>query len=256
MSASKRRLQIIEMIREKGYLNAVELSEVFGVDSSTIRRDLSLLEKNGMVMRTHGGLLPASGVTESSLDTPYSVRRQMNNPAKVAIARYAASLVQDGQSLILDNGSSVYELALALRDKRNLTVVTNDVLTAVALSACPGITIHVTGGMMLNAVYTLIGQETVDKINTLHVDWAFLGAEGVHFDSGITNINTVEIPVKKAMIAAAEKTVVLVDSSKMGYRALAHVCPLSEIEMIITEASPALKQRTKYGDRLRVVPLE
>ncbi|BCQ37614.1 hypothetical protein ERHA54_02170 [Erwinia rhapontici] len=145
MSASKRRLQIIEMIREKGYLNAVELSEVFGVDSSTIRRDLSLLEKNGMVMRTHGGLLPVSGVTESSLDTPYSVRRQMNNPAKAAIARYAASLVQDGQSLILDNGSSVYELALALRDKRNLTVVTNDVLTAVALSACPGITIHVTG---------------------------------------------------------------------------------------------------------------
>ncbi|BCQ32854.1 MULTISPECIES: DeoR/GlpR family DNA-binding transcription regulator [Erwinia] len=255
MSASKRRLQIIEMIREKGYLNAVELSEVFGVDSSTIRRDLSLLEKNGMVMRTHGGLLPVSGVTESSLDTPYSVRRQMNNPAKAAIARYAASLVQDGQSLILDNGSSVYELALALRDKRNLTVVTNDVLTAVALSACPGITIHVTGGMMLNAVYTLIGQETVDKINSLHVDWAFLGAEGVHFDSGITNINTVEIPVKKAMIAAAEKTVVLVDSSKMGYRALAHVCPLAEIALIITEESPALKQRTKYGDRLRVVTL-
>lgn len=256
MNASQRRLQIIEMIKENGYLNAVELSGVFGVDSSTIRRDLSLLEKSGQVIRTHGGLLPASGVAESHLDTPYNVRRQMNNPAKAAIARYAASLVRDGQSLILDNGSSVYELALALRDKRNLTVVTNDVLTAVALSGCPGITIHVTGGMMLNAVYTLIGQETVDKINSLHVDWAFLGAEGVHFDSGITNINTVEIPVKKAMIAAAENTVVLVDSSKMGYRALAHVCPLSDIALIVTEQSVTLKQRAKYGERLKVVPVE
>jgi len=253
MSASQRRLQIVEMIREKGYLNAAELSEQFGVDSSTIRRDLAQLEKTGQVMRTHGGLLPSMAVAESNLDTPWSVRHQMNNPAKVAIARHAASLVRDGQSLILDNGSSVYELALALRDKRNLTVVTNDVLTAVALSSCPGITIHVAGGMMLNNVYTLIGQETVDKINSLHVDWAFLGAEGVHFDSGVTNINTVEIPVKKAMIQAAEKPVVLVDSSKMGYRALAHVCPLSDIEMIITEASPALKQRAKYGERLVVV---
>lgn len=256
MTASQRRLQIVEMIREKGYLNAAELSEVFGVDSSTIRRDLAQLEKTGQVMRTHGGLLPSMAAAESTLDTPWNVRHQMNNPAKVAIARYAASLVRDGQSLILDNGSSVYELALALRDKRNLTVVTNDVLTAVALSACPGITIHVAGGMMLNNVYTLIGQETVDKINSLHVDWAFLGAEGVHFDNGITNINTVEIPVKKAMIQAAEKTVVLADSSKIGYRALAHVCPLSEIDSVVTEASPTLKQRARYGERLVVVAVE
>lgn len=251
MTAAQRRLQIVEMIREKGYLNAAELSDMFGVDSSTIRRDLSLLEKNGQVLRTHGGLLPT--VADSNLDTPYSVRRQLNTAAKSAIARYAAGLVRDGQSLILDNGSSVYELALALKDKRNLTVVTNDVLTAVALSGYPGMTVHVAGGMMLSNVYTLIGQETVDKINSLHVDWAFLGAEGVHYDSGITNINTVEIPVKKAMIAAAEKTVVLVDSSKMGYRALAHVCPLSEIDLIVTENAPGLKQRAKYGERLQVV---
>ncbi|WP_158781141.1 DeoR/GlpR family DNA-binding transcription regulator [Pantoea sp. BAV 3049] len=251
MTAAQRRSQIVEMIAEKGYLNAAELSEIFGVDSSTIRRDLSLLEKTGRVMRTHGGLLPVE--TEGGFDTPYNVRLQMNASAKTAIARYAASLVKDGQSLILDNGSSVYELALALKDKRNLTVVTNDIFCAMALGNHPGITVHVAGGMMLDKVYTLVGQETVDKINSVHVDWAFLGSEGVHFENGITNINTIEIPVKQAMIKSAEKTVVLADSSKMGYRALAHVCPLSDISMIITEESPNLKQRSKYGPRLVVV---
>lgn len=251
MTAAQRRDQIVDMITEKGYLNAAELSDIFGVDSSTIRRDLSLLEKSGRVMRTHGGLLPVQA--DNNLDTPYNVRLQMNAPAKAAIARHAASLVKDGQSLILDNGSSVYELAVALKDKKNLTVVTNDIYIAMALGNHPGITVHVAGGLMLNKVHTLVGQETVDKINSVHVDWAFLGSEGVHFDSGITNINTVEIPVKLAMINAAEKTVVLADSSKIGYRALAHVCPLSEIDMIITENSPTLKQRAKYGARLVTV---
>ncbi|MDW8845195.1 DeoR/GlpR family DNA-binding transcription regulator [Erwinia sp. MMLR14_017] len=254
MTAAQRRAQIVEMIAERGYLNAGELSEIFGVDSSTIRRDLSLLQKTGKVMRTHGGLLPVE--SENGRDTPFNERLLMNAAAKTAIARYAASLVQDGQSLILDNGSSVYALALALKEKKNLTVVTNDIYTAMALGSHPGITVHVAGGLMLESVYTLVGQETVDKINSIHVDWAFLGSEGVHFDSGITNINTIEIPVKQAMIRAAENTVVLADSSKIGYRALAPVCPLNDVSQIITEASPTLKQRTKYGSRLVVVPLE
>ncbi len=254
MTASQRRAQIVEMITEKGYLNAAELSAIFGVDSSTIRRDLSLLEKTGRVMRTHGGLLPVAA--DNNFDTPYSVRLQMNAAAKTAIARHAASLVKDGQSLILDNGSSVYALALALKEKKNLTIVTNDIYIAMALGNQPGFTVHVAGGLMLSQVYTLVGQETMDKINSIHVDWAFLGAEGVHFESGITNINTVEIPVKQAMIKAADKTVVLADSSKMGYRALAHVCPLVDISLIVTENAPALKQRAKYGSRLVTVEVE
>ncbi|MEG3126696.1 DeoR/GlpR family DNA-binding transcription regulator [Pantoea cypripedii] len=252
MSATERRKQILAMINEKGYLNASELSAQFGVDSSTIRRDLSRLEKSGQVMRTHGGLLPVVG-SAAHADSPYSVRRQMNGEAKSAIAHHAASLVQDGQSLILDNGSSVFELALALKEKKNLTVLTNDINTAFTLSHYPGITLHVAGGLMLENVYTLVGQDTISKINSMHVDWAFLGAEGVHHERGLTNINTVEIPVKQAMIHAAEKTVVLADSSKIGYRALSYVCDLDEIDMIITDDMHPVKQRTQYGDRLTIV---
>jgi DeoR/GlpR family transcriptional regulator of sugar metabolism len=253
MTAAERRKQILAMTNEKGYLNAAELSAHFGVDSSTIRRDLSLLEKSGHVMRTHGGLLPVE--TSSHADTPYSVRRQMNGGAKRAIGEYAASLVQDGQSLILDNGSSVFELALALKDRKNLTVLTNDIYTAFTLSHYPGITLHVTGGVMLDNVYTLVGQDTLSKIDSMHVDWAFLGAEGVHHERGLTNINTVEIPVKQAMIRAADKTVVLADSSKIGYRALSHVCDLDEIALIISDDGQPIKQRTHYGDKLHIVPL-
>ncbi|WP_312243152.1 DeoR/GlpR family DNA-binding transcription regulator [Pantoea sp.] len=253
MSAAERRKQIVAMITEKGYLNAGELSAHFGVDSSTIRRDLSRLEKEGQVMRTHGGLLPVA--SSSHADTPYSVRRQMNSTAKSAIARYAASLVQDGQSLILDNGSSVFELALALKEKKNLTVLTNDLYTAFTLSHYPGITLHVTGGLMLENVYTLVGQDTIDKIDSMHVDWAFLGAEGVHPERGLTNINTVEIPVKQAMIRAARRTVVLADSSKIGYRALSHVCDLSAIDQVITDSRLSAKQRALWGDKLTLAPL-
>lgn len=253
MIAAERRKQILAMINEKGYLSASELSAYFGVDSSTIRRDMSRLEQSGQAMRTHGGLLPVA--SSSHADTPYNVRRQMNSDAKVAIGQYAASLVQDGQSLILDNGSTVYELALALKEKKNLTVLTNDIYTAFTLSQYPGMTLHVAGGLMLENVYTLVGQDTINKIDTMHVDWAFLGAEGVHYERGLTNINTVEIPVKQAMIRAAEQTVVLADSSKIGYRALSHVCDLQDIDRIVTDNSQPVKQAAHYGDRLTIVKI-
>lgn len=253
MTASERRKLILLMINEKGYLNAGELSIQFGVDSSTIRRDLMLLENSGQVMRTHGGILPIA--SSSHADTPYNVRRQMNGGAKSAIGHYAASLVQDGQSLILDNGSSVFELALALRDKKNLTILTNDINTAFTLSQYPQITLHVAGGLMLDNVYTLVGQDTISKIESMHVDWAFLGAEGVHYEQGLTNINTIEIPVKQAMIRAADQTVVLADSSKMGYRALSHVCGLDKIDRVITDNTQPIKQRSKYGDKVHVIKI-
>jgi DeoR/GlpR family transcriptional regulator of sugar metabolism len=251
VTASQRRTQIVELLKGRGYVNAGELSAMFSVDGSTIRRDLSILQKSGRVIRTHGGLLPAQDASEG--DTPYSVRRNLNVQEKSAIARAALDLIEDGQSIILDNGSTVFQLAQALIARKNITVVTNDLMTAMQLSQHPSITLHVAGGVLLHNVYTLVGPDTTRKFEHLHVDWAFLGAEGVHFDSGVTNINTVEIPVKLAMLAAAERTVVLADSSKIGYRALSHVCPLDKVYRIITDGQRPIKNQTKYGDKLQVV---
>ncbi|WP_179403294.1 DeoR/GlpR family DNA-binding transcription regulator [Burkholderia guangdongensis] len=251
MTATQRRTQIVELLRGRGYINANELSEMFLVDGSTIRRDLSILEKTGKIIRTHGGLLPAQDA--ASGDTPYNVRRNLNVQEKTAIALAALRDIEDGQSIILDNGSTVFQLAVALKARKNITVITNDLMTAMQLSQHPSITLHVAGGVMLNNVYTLVGPDTTRKFEHLHVDWAFLGAEGVHFQGGITNINTVEIPVKQSMIAAAERTVVLADSSKVGYQALSHVCALSAIERVITDNRRPIKNESKYGDKLLIV---
>src|ERR1700754_4566956 len=251
VSATERRTQIVELLRGRGYVNAGELSEMFSVDGSTIRRDLSFLEKTGKIMRTHGGLLPAQDASEG--DTPYNVRRNLNMQEKAAIANAAVDLIQDGQSIILDNGSTVFQLALALKARKNITVVTNDLMTAMQLAQHPSVTLHVAGGVVLHNVYTLVGPDTTRKFEHLHVDWAFLGAEGGHFQSGVTNINPVEIPVKLAMIAAAERTVVLADSTKIGFQALSHVCPLDRLHCVITDDQRLIKHQTRYGDKLRVV---
>jgi DeoR/GlpR family transcriptional regulator of sugar metabolism len=251
MTASERRLQIVELIKERGYVNAAELSEMFSVDSSTIRRDLSFLENSGKLIRTHGGVLPSQDAHQG--DTPYNVRRNMHEEGKAAIALAALDYIEDGQSIILDNGSTVFQLALALKARKNITVITNDLMIAMQLSQHPSITLHVAGGMMLNNVFTLVGPDTVQKFENIHTDWAFLGAEGVHPESGITNINTVEIPIKQAMIASANQTIVLADSSKLGYKAFSHVCSLDAITKVITDDQHIIKHRQTYADKLEVV---
>lgn len=254
MTASERRLQIVELLKERGgYVNAAELSDLFSVDSSTIRRDLSSLESSGKLIRTHGGVLPPLDAHQG--DTPYNFRRNLHIQAKAAIAQAALAYIEDGQSIILDNGSTVYQLALILKARKNITVITNDLMIAMQLSQHPSITLHVAGGMMLNNVYTLVGPDTVQKFENIHTDWAFMGTEGVHPDSGITNINTVEIPIKQAMIASANKTIVLADSSKLDYKAFSHVCGLDAITRIITDDEQPIRHRAAYGDKVEIAPL-
>lgn len=123
-------------------------------------------------------------------------------------------------------------------------------MIAMQLSHHPSITLHVAGGLMLENVYTWVGPDMVQRCENIHTDWAFIGAEGVHPQSGITNINTVEIPIKQAMIASANRTIVLADSSKLGHKAFAHVCGLDAITKVISDDDHGLKQRGAYGEKL------
>ena len=249
MVIHERRERILARLTSEGYLNASQLSEEFNVDSSTIRRDLIYLEKHGHIIRTHGGVLPV--LSTEGQDTPYSIRKSRHHFEKVAIAEYAASLVQDGDSVILDNGSTVYELAALLALKKHLTVITNDLNIAILLSHYPAINLNVTGGAVAGNSYTLVGPDATRKFGEVYADWAFMGAEGVHPESGITNVNAVEIPTKLAILNAAKTRVILADSSKIGYRAVSHVCPLSSIDMIITDRKKSEKVIAGFGDKLR-----
>ncbi|EBS7633954.1 DeoR/GlpR transcriptional regulator [Salmonella enterica] len=248
MTASERREQILSRLTSVGYLNANQLSEEFDVDSSTIRRDLIHLEKRGLIIRTHGGVLPV--LSSDGQDTPYNIRKARHHDEKVAIGIYAASLVKDGDSVILDNGSTVYELAVILTQKKNLTVITNDLKIAMLMSQFPGINLNVTGGAVAGNSFTLVGPDATRKFAEVYADWAFMGAEGVDPEAGITNVNAIEIPTKKAILSAARKKVILVDSSKIGYRALSHVCPLAEVDIIITGKKKNEKVASFYSGKL------
>lgn len=251
MGTADRRRTLLQRVRETGYVDAAALARDFAVDGSTIRRDLAQLTRAGLIRRTHGGVLPAEPGTV--IDTPYAVREHENLAAKQAIARAAADLVRDGETAILDNGSTTYQIAVELRRRRNLTIITNDLLIGLCVAGHPSNRLHMTGGVLLDTVYTLVGPAALAAFDGLHADWVFLGAEGVDAEAGITNINVVEIPIKHAMMAAAATVVFAADSSKFGRRAFATVCPIAGADILLTDSGLAPDKRAAFGDRLRCV---
>ncbi|MFD4295197.1 DeoR/GlpR family DNA-binding transcription regulator [Rhodococcus sp. NPDC058532] len=250
MSASTRRHEILERLVADGYVEAKALSRDLGVDASTIRRDLDALVRGGKAERTHGGARPVDG-THSEI--PYAVKENVRRAEKAAIAHEAAGLVRDGDSVILDSGSTTYQVATALRHRSGLTVITNDLRIGKYLATLPELRLLVAGGELLGSVFTLVGERTVEFLTDYSVDWTFLGADAIDPDAGITNSNTLEIPVKRAMIAAAARTAVLADSSKFGQRALARVAALTEVDTIITDSGARTGEEDRYGTRLRCV---
>lgn len=253
MRSSDRRRTLLERVRAEGHVDAAALARDLGVDGSTIRRDLAVLASAGLVRRTRGGVVPSDPA--DIVDLPFDIKRGQRPEAKRAIAVAAAALVGNGETVILDNGSTTHQVAVEFRLRQNLTVITNDLLIGMLVARQPGNRLHMTGGLLLNALYTLAGPQAVASFDGLHADWLFMGAEGIHPDTGITNINVVEIPTKLAMMAAADKVVFVADSSKFGRHAFATVCRLSEATFLITDDELSPEQRPAYGDRLRCVPI-
>jgi len=250
MRTEQRRREIVRRLYLTGYVEARELVEKLAVDASTIRRDLDALSRDGHAQRTHGGARLVAG----ALDMPYELKQAERIAAKQAIARAAAELVRDGESVVLDSGSTTYELATQLRVRQDLTIVTNDLRISQLVTAFRGVRLLVTGGELLRSTYTLFGERTVDFLQDLSVDWTFLGADAIDV-TGITNTNTIEVPVKRAMLAAARTTVVLADSSKFGRRALVRVGGLTEVDRVITDSELPDALAAELGAGLQRVPL-
>ncbi len=233
MRTGQRRREILRHLFLEGYVSAAELAERFGVNASTIRRDLEALAQEGHLKRTHGGASLVSG----AVDIPYAQKVQTEIVEKRAIARHARTLVHDGDAILLDSGSTTHELALLLHDAVDLTVATNDLRIARVLSDYPRVRLLVTGGEQLSSTYSLVGDQSVQFAEQLRVDTTFLGADALSATSGLTNTNAVELPLKRAMIAAAHKVVVLADHTKFGRRALMKVCDVADLDLVVTGES-------------------
>lgn len=233
MIAEERRALLLSKLRDDGYIQVADLAEELDISSATIRRDLILLEKEGICIRKRGGAVRSSqGVT---MEVPYDVKKHRNTEAKNRIAKEALKLVENGDTILLDAGSTTFALASLLHNKERLTVVTHDLNIAVKLAANPNINLICTGGVARANVYTLQGAQVVDFIRNLRVDKSFVGADAIHSDGTISNVNIEEVPIKQAMIQAANQVVLLTDSSKFGITGFAKVCDISEIDYVITD---------------------
>ena len=247
MLADERHAILQNKLREDGYIQIADLAAEFGISAATIRRDLIELEKEGLCIRKRGGAVrSAQGVT---MEMPYEVKRLRNTEGKVRIAKAAIDLIENGDTIILDAGSTTYSLALLLHEKKNLTVVTHDLNIAVKLASNPNINLICTGGIARANVYTLQGTQVVDFIRNLKVDKSFIGADTIHEDEIIGNVNIEEVPIKQAMIKAAEQVILLADASKFGKTGFAKVAEIKDFDVFVTDNTVTQDQLSRFDKR-------
>jgi DeoR family transcriptional regulator of aga operon len=228
-----------------------QLAADYGVDTSTIRRDLEIMAQHGMVTRSHGG---ATLLAEPP-ETPYAVKVETAVAQKRAIARAVAESIRHGCSLMMDSGSTTLEVAKALRGHRDMTVITNDLRVAAEIANQGESRLVVLGGEVLPSVYTLVSERAVGLIGEFHVDYAVMGADAVDL-GGVTNVNSNEVSMKRAMMRAADHVVLVADSSKFGRAALVRVAELDRVELIVTDDGLRQEQADEYPVEIRRVPSE
>jgi DeoR family transcriptional regulator, fructose operon transcriptional repressor len=230
----ERQHAIATLVTERGRLAVTDVAEQFGVTTETVRRDLALLERAGMLRRVHGGAVPTGALT--LVETGLGERHGTRTEAKRAIAAAALHLLpgMDG-SVILDGGSSTAALAEVLPPDRRLYVATNSVPIATRLSASPGVTLHVLGGRVRGITQTAVGDATIRAMEDLRVDVAFLGANGITAEHGFTTPDAAEAAVKRAMVAAGQRVVVLADSSKLCRETLVRFAKLADVDVLVTD---------------------
>lgn len=233
MYATERHAQILEAARLHGRVDVTGIAKELDVTPETVRRDLTALERRGLLRRVHGGAIPVERLNSE----PAVAERESLSPAeKDRIARAALAELPEGGSIIIDAGTTTARLAQFLPSDRELTVVTHSIPIAHSLIARPNIHLHLLGGVVRARTEAAVGEWTTAQIGGLFADVAFMGTNGISAERGLTTPDIVEASVKKALIGAARRTVVLADHLKFGRQDFALVAPLSAIDTVITDA--------------------
>ncbi|WP_321290014.1 DeoR/GlpR family DNA-binding transcription regulator [uncultured Sunxiuqinia sp.] len=233
MLPNQRREKILEMIREDGHAKVLQLSKIFKVTEVTIRQDLEKLEKDGYIEREHGGAyLKDIGLNVKNI----ALQNQEFLTEKAAIAKKALAHINDGDTIILDSGSTTTEIAKLISGFKNLTVITNSLNIALILGADPEVNLVLTGGEFKAPTLSLTGQKAADFFNDLHVDKLFLATAGITLKSGLTYPSISDICVKRSMIESANAVYLVADSSKIGKSSFASLGALSLIDYLITDS--------------------
>jgi DeoR family transcriptional regulator, fructose operon transcriptional repressor len=231
----RRRFELIRLAQRQGQLSVAELSSQFGVSPDTIRRDLDLLSVRGFVRRTHGGAIPADHLVQEDLSS-----RQGNGSRiaeKTRIAQCASRLIKDGESLILNGGSTTRFFAFELTEKKDLTIITNSLGIPAAIPRHAVRDIVVLGGEYRAESHSTVGSVSFSGAIALSVDSAILGVGGLTPDGLFAGLLQ-DATMTASMIAAARRTIVLADSTKFNHHLLGHIASLQQIDILITDAEP------------------
>jgi DeoR family transcriptional regulator of aga operon len=228
----ERRRAIIDFVNRKGRARVGELAARFGSSEITIRRDLDLLHERGLIYRTHGGALPIRSGLDSDRDL---TQRELQHPReKSRIAAAAVRMIQEGQSIILDSGSTTTAIARALHGFQQLTVITNAINIAAELAGSR-IDVILTGGMLRKNSYSLVGPIAEESLRHLKADLLFLGVDGFDTHSGVSTPNLLEAQLNRLMVNVASRVVAVCDSSKFGRSSLSSIAAISNIHGVITD---------------------
>jgi DeoR family transcriptional regulator, fructose operon transcriptional repressor len=223
---------ILQQLHTKGEVKVSELKEIFDVTDMTIRRDLEKMERSGLLKRTFGGAILVSK------DVALRERSVVHWEEKERIGRLAASLVQTGESIFIDGGSTTFQVARHLPEEVDITVVTNAINVAAELSEKKISTI-VLGGILIDTTKSMVGPVTLDTISRMAFDKVFLGATGFHPQHGFSNSNIHEAEIKRVAIQKAKEVYIVLDHSKFGKSSLVSFANLKDVHSIVTDESPS-----------------
>ncbi|MGZ5398895.1 MAG: DeoR/GlpR family DNA-binding transcription regulator [Nocardioides sp.] len=234
MYAEERQQAMARAIGQDGRLSVTELADTFEVTTETVRRDLSSLERIGLVRRVHGGAVPASSLT--AIESGIGERDQANTAAKDAIAAAAiARLPPPGSVVILDAGSTTARFAAMLPRDHRLTVITHAVPVAARLAGLPQIELHLLPGRVRTTTHAAVGTDTVAALHDLRADLAVVATNGITVNFGLSTPDRDEAATKRAITAAARRTIVLSDSTKIGVETAQRFAALADVDVLITD---------------------
>lgn len=250
--AEQRKLKIVEYIEQHRQASVAELVAHFQVSSATIRNDLRELSEARLVTRTHGGAMVRS---QTAFELQSSQLGEQNVEAKREIGRLAAAMVEDGDTVLIDSGTTTLELARALSDRRNLVVVTNSLRIALELEKRESFQLIVIGGVVRKGFQCTVGLAGRNVLQGITVDKAFMGTNGLTQDKGASTPDLSHAEIKKAMIGAAKQVILLCDASKLGRDSFAQFARLEEIDVVVSETmEPELRKRLEESDVVVVTP--
>ena len=221
MLAIERKNEILDKLRAEQRVLVSDLAEYYNVTEETIRRDLDKLEKEGYATKTYGGAILGNS---TKTDLSYTIRNKTNVDAKNQIAALASRLIEDGDHLMLDDSSTSLYLAKKLKEKKNLTVITNSVELVVELNGIDGWTIILTGGQMLRRY---------------HVDTAVMSCKGIDLEAGVTDSSEFHAQTKQSMLRCAKKKILILDSSKIDKVSFIDIAPLDAFDIVVTNTAPS-----------------